>query len=133
MKMTTEKKDNLKNDDDLKNWPLPPNYFVPPLPLKKLPEIFLMTSHLDSHTATDVKPDMLSGVQTGNGIPHDGCNIRGIAHARTNNKDDIFKQRRQGQMFTCILEWGQRTYKNSRPYPAQAYTTLVVLVHFIVV
>ena len=41
-----------------------------------------MTSHLDSHTATDVKPDMLSGVQTGNGIPHDQYNICGIAHVK---------------------------------------------------
>ena len=40
----------------------------PPPPLKMLPEIFLMTSHLDSHTTTDVIPDMSSGVQTGNGI-----------------------------------------------------------------
>ena len=29
-----------------------------------------MSSHLDSHTTTDVRPDMLSGVQTGNGNPH---------------------------------------------------------------
>ena len=43
---------------------------------------------------TDVKPDMLSGVQTGNGIPHDRYDIRGIAHGRTNRKDDIFMQRR---------------------------------------
>ena len=63
-------------------------------PLKKLPEIFLMTSHLDSHMTTDVKPDMLSGVQSENGIPHDRYNMRGIAHARTNRKDDIFMQRR---------------------------------------
>ena len=66
-----------------------------------------MTSDLDSHTATDVKPDMLSGVQTGNGIPHDKYNIRGIAHVRTNRKDDIFMQRRLGQIFICILEWGK--------------------------
>ena len=71
---------NLKNEGDLKNWPSPKSYFAPPPPLKKLPEIFLMTSHLDSHMTTDVKPDMLSGVQTGNGIPHDRYNIRGIAH-----------------------------------------------------
>ena len=52
---------------------LPPKIILPP-PLKKLPEIFLMTSHLDSHMTTDVKPDMLSGVQSGNGISHDkGC------------------------------------------------------------
>ena len=83
-----------KNEADLKNWPLPQNYFAPPPPLKKLPKILLMTSHLEGHTTTDVKLDMLSGVQTGNGIPHDRYNIRGIAHARTNRKDDIFMQRR---------------------------------------
>ena len=52
-----------------------------------------MTSHLDSNTTTDVKPHMLSGVQTGNGIPHDKYNIRGNACARRNRKDDIFMQR----------------------------------------
>ena len=74
--------------------------------------MFLMTSHLDSHTTTDVKLDMLSGVQTGNGIPHDRYNIRGIAHVRTNRKDDIFMQRRLGQIFICILEWGKGLVKN---------------------
>ena len=58
-----------------------------------------MTSHLDNQTTTDVKPDILSGVQTGNGIPHDRYNIRGIAHVRKNRKDDIFMQRRLGQIF----------------------------------
>ena len=53
-----------------------------------------MTSQLDSHMQTDVKPDMLSGVQTGNGVPHDAYDIRGITHAHTNTKDDIFMQRR---------------------------------------
>ena len=53
-----------------------------------------MTSHHDSHTITDVKPEIIPGVQTGNGIPHDRYNIRGIAHLRTNRKDDIFRQRR---------------------------------------
>ena len=56
--------------------------------------MFLMTSHLHSHTTTDVKPNMLSDVQTGNGIPHDKYYIHGIAHAYTNKKDDIFMQRR---------------------------------------
>ena len=68
---------------------LPPNYFDP-LPLKELPEIFLMTSHLDSHTTTDDKPDILSDVKTGNGIPHDTYNVCGNAHARTGRKDNIF-------------------------------------------
>ena len=53
-----------------------------------------MTSYLDSQTTTDIKPELIPGVQTGNGIPHDKYNIRGIAHARTNRKDDIFMQRR---------------------------------------
>ena len=52
-----------------------------------------MTSHRDSHTITDVNREMIPGVQTGNGIPHDKYNIRGIAHVRTNRKDDIFWQR----------------------------------------
>ena len=42
---------------------------------------------------------MLSCVQTGNGTPHDKYNICGIAHVRTNRKDDIFMQRRLGQIF----------------------------------
>ena len=69
-----------------------------------------MTSHLYSHRTTDIKPKMLSGVQTGNETPHDRYNIRGNAHARTNRKDDIFMQRRLVQNFTFILEWGQETY-----------------------
>ena len=36
-------------------------------------------------------------------------NIRGIANARTNRKDNIFMQRRLVQNFTFILEWGQGT------------------------
>ena len=69
-----------------------------------------MTSHLDSHTTTDIKMGMLSGVKTRNGIPHDKYNICGITNARTNRKDDIFMQRRLVQKFTFVLEWGQGTY-----------------------
>ena len=68
-----------------------------------------MTSQLDSHTTNDVKPEMLSGVQTGIGTPHGKFDIRGIAHVRTNRKDNIFMQRRLVQNFTYIMEWGQRT------------------------
>ena len=53
-----------------------------------------MTSHCDSHTTTDVKPERIPGVLTGNGIPHDKYNIHGIVHARTNRHNDIFMQRR---------------------------------------
>ena len=52
-----------------------------------------MTSPPDSHTTTDVKPEMIPGFWTGNGYPHDKYNIRGIAHAPTNRKDNIFMQR----------------------------------------
>ena len=68
-----------------------------------------MTSPLDSHGTTDIKPEMLSGVQTGNGTLHDKYDIRGIAHARTNRKDNILIQRRLVRNFTFILEWGQGT------------------------
>ena len=89
-----------------------------------------MTTHLASQTTTDVKPDILSGVQTGNGIPHDRYNIHDIAHVRTNRKDDIFMQRRLGEIFIFILEWGKGLVKKWTLYPARAYTTLVLLVFF---
>ena len=67
-----------------------------------------MISHLDSCrcTTTDVKPEISSGDHTGNRIPHDEYNIRGIALAHTYRKDDIFMQRRLVQSFT---EWVQAT------------------------
>ena len=66
-------KDNLKKEDDFKNEDNlkmkttskiapSPQIFFDPLPLEKLPEIFLMTSHHDSHTTTDVKPEMIPGL-----------------------------------------------------------------------
>ena len=38
-----------------------------------------MTSHRDTHTTTDVKPEMIPGVYTRNGIPYDKYDVRGIA------------------------------------------------------
>ena len=67
-----------------------------------------MTSHLDSYKATDNKQEMLSGVQTGNGTPHGKYNIRSIAHALTNRKDNIFMQRQLVQNLTYIMEGGAR-------------------------
>ena len=67
-----------------------------------------MTSHLNSHRTTDIKPEMLSHVETGNGTPHDKYNIRGIAHARTNRIDDIFMQRQPVQNLTFNIEVGSR-------------------------
>ena len=76
-------KEDLKNEDDYKNWPSAPNFFLPPpLPLKNYLKFWLMTSHNDSHTTTDVKPEMIPGVQTRNGIPHDKYNIRGPSRDR---------------------------------------------------
>ena len=48
MKTTTKNEQDLENDDDLKR-----KYYL---------NTFLRTSQLDSHTTTDVKPEMLSGV-----------------------------------------------------------------------
>ena len=82
--------------------------FAPQLK-RTLPTIFLMTSHLNSHGTTDIKPEMLSGVQTGNGTPHDKYNIRRIAHVCKSRKDDMFMQRRLVQSFTYTLQWGRGT------------------------
>ena len=83
-----------------------------------------MTSHLDSHTTTDV----MSGVQTGNGIPHERYDIRLLAYGHANQKDVIFMQRELGQIFTYIFNWGQGICKRSRPYPARAYTIVVLVI-----
>ena len=50
-----------------------------------------MTSHLDSFGTTDIKPKILSGVQTGNGTAHDKHDIRGTAHACKNRRADYYK------------------------------------------
>merc|ERR1712208_205332 len=42
-----------------------------------------MTIHLDCYATTDCKPEVLSGVETGNRIPHDELILRGIAHICT--------------------------------------------------
>ena len=78
--------------------------FVPPPTLLLQ---YYLTSHLDSHTTNDVKPEMLSSVQTGNRIPHDEINVRGIAHACAYIKDDIFMQR----LFVQSLKYIKRGSK----------------------
>ena len=45
-------------------------------------------------------------------IPHDRYNIRGIAHVRTNRKDDIFMQRRLGQILHVYWSGGKGLVKN---------------------
>ena len=103
-------KDDLKNENDLKNEDDLKKMICPPSQLREYYLIsFLITSPLNSHRTTDIKPEMLSGLQTGNGTPHDKYNICGIAHARTNRKENILMQRRLVQNFTFMLEWGQET------------------------
>ena len=107
---------DLKNKDDLKKITCPPHlreYYL---------KFFLMISHLNSHRTTDIKPEMLSGVQTGNGTPHDKYNILSITHERTNRKDDIFMQRRLVQNFIFIFQWGQGTCSLTKHTRCWAYS-----------
>ena len=53
---------------------------------------------------------------------HGKYNIRGIAHAHTNRKDDIFMQGRLVQTFTFILEWGQGTCSLTKHTRRWAYS-----------
>ena len=95
MEGTKKGEDDLRNeecikneDDNLKNW-------FPPCPLKNYLKVLLMTSHHDIHTKIDVKLEVIPGILTKNGIPHDKCNLRGIAYALCTHKqkDNIFMQR----------------------------------------
>ena len=85
-----------------------------------------MNFPLDSHTTTDIKPEMFSGVQIGNGIPRDTCNIHGTGHSRTNRKDNILMHRRLAQIFTYILEWGQGTCTLTKYTRCWTYSALQV-------
>ena len=49
---------------------------------------------------TDIKSEILSGVQTRNGIQHDEYYVHGIAHGHTYRKDHILMQRGLFQSFT---------------------------------
>ena len=81
-----------------------------------------MLPYLDSHSTTDPKPEILSAVLTGNRIPHDGRNVRGIMHVHVCRKDDIFRQRRLNHSGVG----GGNAFR--RVYPVRAYSTVVVLV-----
>ena len=80
------------------------------------------TPHLDSHSTTDPKPEILSAVQTGNRISRDGRNVRGIMHVRMCKKDDICWQRRLNHSGVG----GEIAFRTV--YSARAYKTLVLLV-----
>ena len=67
-----------------------------------------MTSHLNSHGTNDIKPEMLSGVQTGNGIPHDKYNIRGIARVHKQKRRHFNAKTTSAKLYIYIRE-GQGT------------------------
>ena len=55
--------------------------------LKKL----LMAPHLDRHSKTDFKPEILSVISTGSRIWHNERNVCGIGHAHMLRKDDMVR------------------------------------------
>ena len=61
-----------------------------------------MTSHLNSHRTTDIKQEMLSGVQTGNGTPHDKYNIRGIASAHKQKRRHFHAKTTSAKLYYYI-------------------------------
>ena len=71
MKMTSK----LRTSSKLKTTPkmTPPQQYY----LKKL----VATFHLDRHSKTDFKPEILSAVSIGNRIWYDESNVRGVGHA----------------------------------------------------
>ena len=79
------------------------------------------TLHLESHSTSDPKPEILSAVLTGNRISGDGRNVSGIMHMHVCRKDDIFRQRRLNHSGVG----GGVAFR--RVYPAQAYITLVLV------
>ena len=76
------------------------------------------TPHLDSHSTTDPKPEILSAVLTGNRISHDQRNVRGIMHVHVCRKYDIFRQTRLNDSEVG----GEIAFR--RVYPARAYSTV---------
>ena len=62
-----------------------------------------MTSHLNSHGTNDIKPEMLSGVQTGNGTPHDKYNIRGIARAHKQKRRHFNAKTTSAKLYIYIV------------------------------
>ena len=61
-----------------------------------------MTSHLNSHGTTDIKPEMLSGVQTGNGTSHGKYNIRGIARAHKQKRRHFHAKTTSAKLYYYI-------------------------------
>ena len=80
------------------------NLIYLPHPLKRiLPEFFfLMTSHLKSHRTTDIKPELLSGVQYGNGTPHDIYNIRRCPCANKQKRQHFHAKTTSAKLYSYI-------------------------------
>ena len=67
----------------------------------------------------------LSGTQTRNGIAHNSYTLWSIAHAGTNRKYNIFRQRRRVPIFTDILVRGHVTKQTRHwTYFASLYFSL---------
>ena len=109
IKMTSNVKMAKKMKTTSEKFPTTPKIFAPSLLVWYYLFFLLLTSFLDSHTTTDFKPEMLTGLQTENRIPHDEYNIRVITHLHLYRKDNIFVQTGLVQSFTCIREWKQGT------------------------
>ena len=63
-----------------------------------------MTPHLDGHSTTDPKSEILSAVRTGKRISRDGRNVCGIMNTHICRKDDISRQRRLSiHHASCIM------------------------------
>ena len=80
----------------------------------------LTTPHLDSHNATDPKPEILSAFLAVN-----RRNVCGITHVQVCRKDNIFRQR----LLNHNGVGGGIAYR--RVYPTRAYSTVLVLVSFL--
>ena len=106
---------------------LPPKIILPPPPpLKKLPEIlwWLVTLTVTRQLMSNKICYQVSKLE----MEFHVIDIIYAALPMREQKDDIFMQRRLGQIFTCLLKWGQGSCKKSKPFPARAYKSLVVLV-----
>ena len=79
-----------------------------------------MTPHLDRHSTTDPKPEMISAVSSGNRIQHDERNVCGIEHAYMFRKDDVLGKNRSPikPLVSQNFEYSSISVKNSN------YTTL---------
>ena len=77
-------------------------------------------------TATDIRLEMLSCVQTGNGIQHDDYNICCFAHVCTYRKDSIFMQRQLLQSF-IYLHTMSKTFTACVNWPVPVHKATVQL------